>query len=70
MTTQIFSVSDATGGLNLLASERSPLPNEALDLMNIELTKNGGILKSNGYVQTNLTAVTGNPKNTGMYQYI
>lgn len=70
MPTQIFSVSNATGGLNLRASERSLLPNEALDLMNVELTKNGGILKSNGNIKANLSAIAGNPKITGMYQYI
>jgi hypothetical protein len=70
MPTQIFSVSNATGGLNLRASERSLLPQEALDLMNVELTKNGGVLKCNGYINANLVAIAGSPKITGMYQYI
>ncbi len=70
MPTQIFSVSNATGGLNLRASERSLLPNEALDLMNVELTKNGGVLKSNGYIKASLAAIPGNSKITGMFQYV
>ncbi|MBY0451221.1 MAG: hypothetical protein K2X01_11415 [Cyanobacteria bacterium] len=70
MPTQIFSVSNATGGLNLRASERSLLPNEALDLMNVELTKNGGVLKSNGYIRINTAPISGSPKITGMFYYV
>jgi hypothetical protein len=70
MSNHYISFSDASGGLNLGATERSLQTNEALDLMNVEITKDGGILKCNGYVQSNLESIPDGARITGMYHYV
>ncbi|MBX2861181.1 MAG: hypothetical protein KTR14_08095 [Vampirovibrio sp.] len=67
--TQIFSSGPSTGGLHLRASDRSLGVNESPDLVNVELTQSGGILKSNGYIRLNNTALAGAPEIVGVYEY-
>ena len=69
MSMQLFSSGSLTGGLHLRASDRSLALNESPDLVNVELTQSGGIIKSNGYVTANNAALGGSPEISGIYEY-
>lgn len=64
-----FSFSDATGGLNLVASDRAVKTNEARDTYNCDNYSDGSILKSNGYTTVS-DAATQPDEIVGMHEYI
>lgn len=61
------------GGLNEAKNERTLDPTEASELMNVEFTKDGSIIKCKGYILKNLVALNSENENkeiTGVYEFI
>ncbi len=65
-----LSYSVFKGGLNEAKNERTLDPTEATELMNVEFTKDGSIIKCQGFSLQNPVALNGGAEITGVYEFI
>lgn len=62
-------VRDFTGGINFRADQFQLAPNESPYILNMEVDPRGGVFSRAGYLTFNDTAVSGNWKPKGLYNY-
>jgi hypothetical protein len=66
---QFTQIRDFTGGINFRADQFQLAPNESPYILNMEIDPRGGVFSRAGYQVFNDTAVSGNWKPKGLYNY-